>query len=71
MGLQSKPTVIQLSDQELRARLAAFEKAHQMTSGEFLLKFNTGQLGDDEDFILWAGLLSLLHRLSISTGAAG
>ena len=34
-------------------RLKVFEKKHKMTSEEFLKKFNSGKLGDDEEWFDW------------------
>jgi hypothetical protein len=47
----------ELTDEELRRQITALEQKHGMTSAEFLLRYNTGQLGDDAQFIRWAGLL--------------
>jgi len=34
-----------------------------MDSSEFLKKFESGQLGDDEDFFVWWGYLKALRTL--------
>lgn len=45
----------------LRADLAEMEQRHGMDSDSFYARFSAGQLGDDRDFMLWAGLVELLR----------
>ncbi len=40
-----------------------FESKYKMDSSEFLKKFESGQLGDDEDFFVWWGYLKALRTL--------
>lgn len=47
----------QLTDEELHRQLSAFEEKYGMTSGVSLAQYNAGKLGDDREFIRWAGLL--------------
>ena len=54
-----KLKVTYLTDEELGARLAELEQRHGMTSTEFLHRFNGGELGDDFEFLGWAGLLKM------------
>ncbi len=57
----------------LRLDLHAFEKRYQMPSEQFYLRFQAGEMDDDEDFMLWAGTYELLRgnetRLSELTDA--
>ncbi len=46
-----------LTDEERRRQLAGLERRHCMTSDEFLVRYNRGELGDDLEFIRWSGLL--------------
>jgi hypothetical protein len=46
-----------LTDDELARMLGELEQRYGMTSAEFLLRYNRGELGCDDDFIDWAGLL--------------
>jgi hypothetical protein len=46
-----------LTEEELHRRLADLEQRHGMTSDEFLVRYNRGELGDDLEFIRWSGLL--------------
>lgn len=43
--------------------LAALEQKHRMTSAEFFAKYQRGDMGDDLDFIEWAGEYKLYLRL--------
>ncbi len=45
----------------LRLDLQAFEKRYQMPSAQFYSRFQAGELGDSEDFMLWAGAYELLR----------
>jgi len=56
--------IIDLTDEELARQLAELETRHGMTSLEFLTRYNSGELGDDLEFIRWSGLL----RMAAKTG---
>ena len=58
--------VIQLTDEELRREIRELESRFEMTSEQFLLRYNSGELGDDEPFIEWAGLLSIAAKAGVS-----
>lgn len=62
MGFDPRITRIRLTDERLAQELAILEKRFKMTSAEFLLRFNSGELGDDLELIRWASLLSLQAR---------
>ncbi|MGH2585869.1 MAG: hypothetical protein ACRDJE_13230 [Dehalococcoidia bacterium] len=51
-----------LTDDDIRERLLAFEKQFGMTSGEFLRRYNSGELGDNSVFIDWSGLLYIAAK---------
>lgn len=36
-----------------------YEKKHNMSSDEFFIQFENGQLGDSKDFTLWAGIYEM------------
>jgi len=67
MEIESKPKQTVLTKDEIKRRLAAFEKRHGMTSEIFLKRYNTGDLrGDPEeerDYIRWAGLLAVAAKV--------
>jgi hypothetical protein len=45
----------------LRLDLQAFEQRYQMESSVFYPRFQAGEMGDAEDFIIWAGVYELLR----------
>ena len=44
----------------LRIDLKAFEEKYKMSSREFYALYLEGKLGDNEDYMLWAGLVEML-----------
>jgi len=40
--------------------LQAFEEKYHRTSADFYAQFTQGEMGDFEDYILWAGLYEML-----------
>ncbi|MBU1122548.1 MAG: hypothetical protein ABIH71_05045 [Candidatus Omnitrophota bacterium] len=52
-GLNLKKCVLKLNLEEYRKRLSAFELKHNMSSHQFLRKFNSGQLGDEQYLFDW------------------
>lgn len=56
--------------EEMRERLAAFEERYSMRSEEFYDRFRAGELGDDADFIRWAGLCYMAVRNGVLQQAA-
>lgn len=36
-----------------------FEQKYRLSTEEFYRKFKSGELGDDEDFILWSGIYEM------------
>ena len=59
----------QLTDSELRRQLNALEAKHEMTSDEFLAQYNAGTLGDEQDFVRWAGLITVAKRVELDDRA--
>jgi|GEM_PF-2319745 len=55
----------QLTDAVIRADLRELEQRHGMTSAEFLLAYNRGKLGDDQEFIRWSGLLRIAAKVGL------
>ena len=39
----------------LNRSLLSFEQRHDMTSSQFYERYRAGQLGDERDFVEWAG----------------
>ena len=54
-----KIKVTKLTDEEFARRLGELEERYQMSSEEFLRRYSSGELGDDLEFIHWAGLLHM------------
>lgn len=42
--------------------LRDFERKYKLTTGTFLKKFETGQLGDDSDYFDWYAFAKLFHQ---------
>lgn len=49
-----------LTEKDIRKELAALEAKYGMTSAVFYEKFTRGELGDDRELLLWAGLCDML-----------
>ena len=62
MGTEFTMKVHKLTDDELARMLGELEQRYGMTSAEFLLRYNRGELGCDDDFIDWAGLLYMAEQ---------
>ncbi len=48
-----------LSFEDLNQKLGEYEKKYGYSTIEFYHKFQNGILGDDPDFLMWAGLYHL------------
>ena len=57
---------------DLEARLADYERQHQLSSEEFHRRFRAGELGDEMDFVEWSVFYemyqAILERLSVLGG---
>jgi len=42
--------------------LKSFEKKYGLSSKDFYQKFKSGEFGDDEDYIIWAGIYEMLGQ---------
>ena len=47
----------------VKREIEEFERKYSMNSDEFLKKFESGELGDEQDFFEWWGLLKGLKKL--------
>ena len=47
----------------LRRRLKGFEERYGMEPAEFLERFESGELGDEEDYMVWWSLLRALRSI--------
>jgi len=66
MPKEIRAKVHTLTDDDIRERLLAFEKQFGMTSDEFLRRYNSGELGDNPEFIDWSGLLYIAARVGVT-----
>jgi hypothetical protein len=48
---------------KIEKRIKAFEEQYGMTSAVFHAQFLTGNLGDSEDYIEWAGFYEMLYSI--------
>ena len=48
-----------LTFEQLSERLRAYERKHGYSTIEFYSRFESGELGDDDDIMTWAGLYHL------------
>lgn len=48
---------------QLQADLAEFEQTYHLSSAEFYYQFQTGQIGDDMDYVEWASLVQMANNL--------
>ena len=48
--------------QRLKARLVTYEQQYEMPSDEFYRRFQSGDLGDDMDFVEWAATVEMLAK---------
>jgi hypothetical protein len=48
---------------EIKRKLLKFERKYKMKSSDFIKKFESGQLGDDADFMEWASLWDMAERV--------
>jgi hypothetical protein len=54
-----------LTDDVLASELRLLEETHGMSSGEFLRRYNRGELGDDPAYIRWSGLITIAGKAGI------
>ena len=47
----------------LKSDLVAYERQYAMTSDAFYARFNTGELDDSHDFVVWAGDYQIYQSL--------
>jgi hypothetical protein len=59
-ALQRERALLRVKAKILKSRVEDFEKRFNMKSEEFLEKFESGELGDDEEFFLWWCFLQAL-----------
>ncbi len=48
----------------LRQQLQSFEMHYSLKTSDFYARFLRGEMGDERDFVVWAGLQELLQRMT-------
>jgi hypothetical protein len=61
-ALKREQKLIQWEFQKTQSRLEEFEKKYSMNSEIFFKKYETGELGDEEPIMTWAGEYQLFLR---------
>lgn len=62
-GVNREKRITQMKLDQLREKVQEFEKEYEMDSDEFRDRFETGELGDDKDFMEWDVYLDLIEQL--------
>ena len=57
-------SVQKLDTEALQQQLHTFETRYSLKTSEFYTRFLRGEMGDERDFIVWAGLQELLQRMT-------
>lgn len=52
----------------LKEEIKGFEKKYEMSSEEFMEKFERGELGDDQNYFEWWGLLRGIKKIEEKIG---
>ncbi|QGA80925.1 hypothetical protein LC1Nh_1053 [Candidatus Nanohalobium constans] len=55
--------IVERKLERFRERLEDFEDEHDMDSEEFLEEFESGNLGDDQDYFEWKAVYQSVQRL--------
>ena len=53
-------TELRRANLNLKLDVQVFEEKYRLSSQEFYEKFRLGEMGDDEDSLIWAGLMEML-----------
>ena len=66
--LDMKRKALEHNLRRYKDRLAAFERQFQMTSEQFLTRFNSGELSDGADWFEWEFVLDAYHETAQQLG---
>ncbi len=50
-----------LTLEDIEQELRVLEERYGMSSQDFYVRYNRGELDDREDFVWWAGLIAMQH----------
>lgn len=62
-ALEREARLLNVKARILRRRIKEFEEHYGMSSAIFHEKFESGELGDEEDFFMWWSLLEALRAV--------
>ncbi len=62
-GINFKKKLLSVKVENYLKRLNVFEKKHKMKSEAFLKKFNSGKLGDDEEWFDWLFVYETYNKI--------
>ena len=62
--------VVKLTPHYVSEQLARYEREFGMSSADFLVKYQEGEMGDSESMMHWAYLCSVALRRGVLTGSA-
>ena len=62
-ALEREAGLLRVKIRVLRSRMRILERKYNMSSEEFREKFESGELGDDEEYFLWCSLLEALSSV--------
>lgn len=62
-GVNREKKITEMKLERLKESVDSFEDKYDMNSEKFRQKFESGELGDDEDFMKWDVYLDLIEEL--------
>jgi len=62
-AVENELKIIKRGISKTEKKLAGLEEKYRMNSEEFYVKFNAGKMGDDLEYIRWAGEYETLNQL--------
>ena len=62
-ALERERAILEISIENTEKKLQSFENRYKMSSKEFIVKFNQGEMGDDQDIMLWAAEYEALTHI--------
>ena len=62
-ALEREAKLLRFKAKVLRERIGKLESLYNMSSEDFKIKFEKGELGDEEDYFLWWSLIETLESI--------
>lgn len=62
-AIENEARILKIGIEKTKRNLAELEKKFKMDTASFYEKFSAGKMGDDSEFIRWAGEYETLLRL--------